>query len=355
MRILIVDTYYAAFLESHYAGRPGLAEASYDLQWRALMDRCFGTSDAYSHYLGKLGHDACAVVINCEPLQRVWAREHGIRLRKRILAGMPLVLTQAEEFRPDVAYVQDLRALGPRVLRLLRERSQLLVGQIASEAPSHDRLAAFDLVLTSFPHFVPSFRSRGVATEYLRLGFDPRVLARLEGETQTSGAVFVGGIGRSSTWQLNTLLERAAERVPIEFWGHEVGKLPAGTAIRRQYRGEAWGLDMYRVLARSKIALNRHGDIAGDYANNMRLYEATGVGTLLVTDAKGNLSELFKPVDEVVTYSSEDELVERINHYLDDEAERQRIAQAGQARTLSDHSYEQRMRELVDVLARYMP
>ena len=62
---------------------------------------------------------------------------------------------------------------------------------------------------------------------------------------------------------------------------------------------------MYRVLARSKIALNRHIDVAEDHANNMRLYEATGVGTFLITDAKRNLSELFEPGEEVVTYADE--------------------------------------------------
>ena len=73
---------------------------------------------------------------------------------------------------------------------------------------------------------------------------------------------------------------------------------------------------MYRVLSRSKIALNRHSDVAEDYANNMRLYESTGVGALLITDAKRNLTDLFEPDEEVVTYSSEDELVEKIHHYL---------------------------------------
>ena len=66
------------------------------------------------------------------------------------------------------------------------------------------------------------------------------------------------------------------------------------------------------------------------HATNMRLYEATGVGTLLITDAKRNLPDLFEPDEEVVTYSSEDELIEKIEHYLSDEAERIRIAHAGQ-------------------------
>ena len=42
----------------------------------------------------------------------------------------------------------------------------------------------------------------------------------------------------------------------------------------------------------------------------MRLYEATGVGTLLVTDYKDNLHEMFIPGKEVVVYRDADEAVE---------------------------------------------
>ena len=56
---------------------------------------------------------------------------------------------------------------------------------------------------------------------------------------------------------------------------------------------------MYGVLAHRR-SLNRHIDVAEDHANNMRLYEATGVGTLLLTDAKHILSDLFAIGEEVV-------------------------------------------------------
>jgi spore maturation protein CgeB len=357
VRVLIVDTCYPAFLDRHYAERLGLADAPYDVQWRALMDRFFGTSDAYSHYLGVLGHDAHEVVVNCEPMQQAWARERGIRVGKRLglFQDRSLVLAQAEEFRPDVVYVQDLNALGARLLRALRAHSRLLVGQIASKAPPARRLAPFELVLTSFPHFVPRFREQGIASEYFRIGFDPRVLDHVGSEAQAEEVVFVGGLARGPHAKGNELLERAARRTPIEFWGYKVNRWPGRSAIRRHYRGEAWGLDMYRVLARAKVALNRHIDVAEDYANNMRLYEATGVGTLLLTDAKSNLGDLFEPGEEVVTYASEDELVKKIHHYLGHEDERARIARVGQERTLREHTYEHRMRELEAILGRCLP
>ena len=64
---------------------------------------------------------------------------------------------------------------------------------------------------------------------------------------------------------------------------------------------------MYRVLRDSRIAINRHIDAAEGYSNNMRLFEATGVGTLLMTEASHNLDSLFIPGDEVVAYEGVDD------------------------------------------------
>ena len=83
----------------------------------------------------------------------------------------------------------------------------------------------------------------------------------------------------------------------------------------------------------------------------MRLFEATGVGALLVTESARNLPGLFTPGEEVVTYDSPDDLVEKVRHYAAHPDERIAIAAAGQRRTLGEHTYRQRMREL-DALLR---
>jgi hypothetical protein len=352
MRILIVDTCYPAFLDAHYSRSPGLTTASYDEQWRALMDTFFGTADAYSHFLGGLGHSAHEVVVNCRPLQEAWNREHPASRWRLAQRGRELVVRQAEWFEPDVVYVQNLSVLRPETLRALRARARLLVGQIASEPPGQEQLEPFDLILTSFPHFVPMFRERGIDSEYFRIGFDPRVLDHLDSDVVAGDVVFAGTLRRSQHQGGNELLAAAAERVSIDFWGIGADDWPEGSALRRRYRGEAWGIDMFRVLHHSKIALNRHIDVATDHANNMRLYEATGVGTLLLTDAKSDLATLFEPGIEVVAYAGEDELVDAVRHYLAHDDERTAIAQAGQARTLGEHSYADRMKELVAILAR---
>jgi len=82
----------------------------------------------------------------------------------------------------------------------------------------------------------------------------------------------------------------------------------------------------------------------------MRLYEATGVGALLVTEARRNLADLFEPGREVVAYDDEDDLVDRLRHFAEHDDERRRIAAAGQARTLREHTYANRMAELAAML-----
>jgi len=111
---------------------------------------------------------------------------------------------------------------------------------------------------------------------------------------------------------------------------------------------------MFRTLAASKIVVNYHGDVAQSYANNMRLFEATGTGALLVTDWKTNLHEMFEIDKEVIAYRTHEECAEMIRYYLEHEEEREQIARAGQQRTLRDHTYYQRMQDLVDIVQRYL-
>jgi spore maturation protein CgeB len=109
---------------------------------------------------------------------------------------------------------------------------------------------------------------------------------------------------------------------------------------------------MYAILASSKITLNHHGDV-GPFANNLRLFEATGMGALLITDWKPNLSEYFDAGREAVAYRTAEECVEKVRYYLRHDDERITIAAAGQNRTLTEHTWPRRMRELVEIVERH--
>ena len=63
---------------------------------------------------------------------------------------------------------------------------------------------------------------------------------------------------------------------------------------------------------------------------------------------------MFPPGKEVVAYRTPEECVELVRYYLDHDAERERIARAGQDRTLREHTCHQRMRRLVDIVGAYL-
>jgi spore maturation protein CgeB len=153
------------------------------------------------------------------------------------------------------------------------------------------------------------------------------------------------------------LLEQTVEKLDADLaiYGYGAERLPRRSPLHDRYQGEAWGLDMYRVQAGARIALNRHASWAEGHANNMRLYEATGVGTALLTDASRNLPELFAPGIEVATYGDPDELVTAARALLDDESRRAALAAAGHARTLRSHTYAHRMADLVAILEERLP
>jgi spore maturation protein CgeB len=114
-----------------------------------------------------------------------------------------------------------------------------------------------------------------------------------------------------------------------------------------------FGLKMYDLLRRSKICFNNHMTRSWGSVGNLRMYEATGMGTCLVTDTGDNMQSLFEPDREVVTYNSMDECIEKVRYLLDHEDVRRQIGLAGQRRTLQDHTMNNRSQQ-VDSLIQAM-
>jgi len=375
-RFLIVNADYPDFLDKLYSGS-GLDRASYQQQMQARIDSLFGVSDFYPRNLVELGHTAVEVFINNRFLQEAWAREHRVKvaswpsprvvLRRGVVPWLILdrsewmadiLRAQIEDFRPDVLLTHSLTDLPTKFWTAMRSHYRVLVGQIAAPLAEDIDLGPFDLMLSSLPNFVERFRAAGLRAEPFRLAFDPSVLARLKESLRRTPAPtvdvsFVGSLSAHHPGR-QAWLDQLCREVPIQVWGQGVDSLPADSPIRKVYCGPAWGIQMYRVLARSRISVNYHIELSGSYANNMRLYETTGVGTLLVTDWKQNLHEMFEPAAEVVAYRNPHECVKKIRHLLEHEEERARIAKAGQTRTLRDHTYRSRMAELVTLVEKLL-
>lgn len=394
MRFLIINTDYPQFSDWLYAQHQGLAQETYDEQMRVRMESLFGDADFYSSNLRKLGHEAYDLRPNVEWMQKAWAQEHGILVEqpihaqrrgrsilKKIANQTPLkylkplfrpllrsmdqqqrwfyeVLTaQIKYYKPDVVLNLAMDSLSASFLQEMKEYMGLLIG--CSEPPvllNKQDWRVYDLIAAPSEGMFDYFNKLGLKTELLRFGFESRVLLSLDWNPQKSVPVsFVGSIGSIHSERLKVLealCTKLGERMYI--WAPSADHLPASSPIRKRYQGPAFGCTSYQILSASKITVNCHINVAGKFADNMRLFEATGMGTMLITDWKINLHKMFEPGSEVITYRTAEECADLVHYYLEYAMERDAIAHAGQERTLREHTYYQRMKELDNFVGKYL-
>lgn len=105
------------------------------------------------------------------------------------------------------------------------------------------------------------------------------------------------------------------------------------------------------LLRGSGVVVHREGDDMDTCGGALRLFEVTGMGSVLLTDASAMLHQLFVDGREVLLYDSPEDGVEKARWLLEHPEERDEIAAAGQARTLRDHTTAVRASQLAELLS----
>ncbi|MET4259626.1 spore maturation protein CgeB [Bradyrhizobium sp. S3.12.5] len=390
MRVLVLNADYPRFMSWLYRREPGLENASYASQMAARNASLFGVADFYSRNFAGLGHVAADIHVNNPWMRAAWAREHGLAvtpppppnapsardaipgwLQRAVAPFKPVLrplarkvglsprldaeaekvlLAQIEDFRPDLILNQDLFHVDTRLVRRIKQICRsTMVGQVGIVPSRGEDWSVYDLLISQIAAVVDFFRQQGACSEVIHLGFEPAILDVLPPAPARSIDVsFVGAVSADHQQRV-AQLEAVARRYDLKLFGSGLHTLPASSPLHRCYQGEVWGVDMYQALRASRVTLNSHIDMAGPEAGNARLFEATGIGAFLLTDFKDNLHTLFEPGREVATWRSADDCIALINRYLNDEPARMAIAAAGQARTLSTHTFRQRVSTILQL------
>ena len=348
---LFVDTYYEAFLRKIYLDNRTLTDATYQEQISHLHATSFGDSNFYSEGLKRLGWNAHNIIYNCPEIQLAWVKQTNASVNPTQLTEV--LKAQVRMLQPDVVYFQDISVATQTLVEEIRPLTRLIVGQIASPVPKQTYLKGFDIIVTAVPHFVDFFRSQGITTYYQSLAFTPSILDRIPVSEKKIPASFIGGFSNLHQERIN-FVEGVVTKLEVDIFGYGDDQLPLESPIHKRHKGPVWGLEMFKVLNQSNITLNKHIDMARNSAANMRLYEATGCGALLITDYKDNLNQLFRIGEEVVAYRSAEECVALVKYYLKYPEEAKEIADAGQKRTLEEHTYDKRMAYTAEILERHL-
>ena len=367
--LLLMEDYHDSFTNA-YRADPTLHFLPYDACAKRLFSRPVYYGDAYVDALTCHGFAAKQVVPLCRPLQFKWARMRNTWNPSEWATRMPgnsypmqvarqltdrwvlgrILAKQVAKYHPEFVWLFSGIPVSTRELGIWRSHAEHVILWWSCPLIDEFPYSEFDMILTGIPSLASRFEKQGIRAVHLSHAFDPRVLARIPCfENRIPRVAFVGSLSPSHMDRIS-FLDALSRRVPLDFYGHGEEFLPKDSPMRQSYRGPAWAEDLYSLYGSYLIVVNKNIDIAEKSASAKRLFEATGMGACVLTESSDDLKKLFVSGEEVVTYSDLEECATKVEDLLRDPWQARNVGRHGQARTLKEHTYQQRTGDLLSHL-----
>jgi spore maturation protein CgeB len=393
-RLFSISSMYKGYLDSFYHKHIDVSGLSYLEHKKLLLDDTTEFVAAYLKNFQKIGIETDCAICNDIHLQKKWSKERNLDQYN----DWKVLFDQIKTFGPDVLWIENLGYVTSGFLRHVRQQIpsiRLIAANHCSPLNSRvlESLGEVDFVITCTPGLKTSIENLGRKSYLVYHGFDSDLLRRTNVEKIAplndfifSGSLITGGdfhtqrirlierileekisIGlyvnlekeyrikvKQSIYLFSKFInkigfEKSFERFQILKYGKTWVESYSDTLLKH-VKPPVFGIDMLELFINSKIVLNFHIGIAGDYAGNMRMFEVTGVGSCLLTDNKKNMPELFNIDSEVVVYDSVQDCVAKVKWLLEHEDQRKEIAMAGQKKTLQYHTVENRCKAIFEIM-----
>lgn len=192
------------------------------------------------------------------------------------------------------------------------------------------------LGLTDAPECVSWYEREGTRAMFFPEASDPAIFAPGDGEKEFDLS-FVGA-NYGVRGALVARLQAAGLSVAAYGSGWPNGRISTD--------------DVPRLFARSRIVLGSGtvGFCEDFLALKLRDFDGPMSGSMYVTHHNAELTPLFELGAEMATFRSLDDAVDVIRHYIADEPARERIAAAGRARCLRDHTWDHRVQLILSAI-----
>ena len=142
---------------------------------------------------------------------------------------------------------------------------------------------------------------------------------------------------------------KALEGFSVSLWGDAGWQRIAGNGA--VYRGEAGHrFELNKIYSASLINVDINRLYQTDIVT-MRVFDVLACGGFVLTEHSDSLNELFRVGDELETYGSVDEMRAKVGYYLSHPASARQIAQRGMERVLRDHTIEQRVQKMLEIVS----
>lgn len=372
MRIFGTFFQYEGYLNNRIAAIPPDKDLSYSFLQKWIADDFAVVFQGLFRELTKqLDAEAADWTLpNSKQMQKAWASENQFEFSGP-RSDVSILLEQLKRFRPDI-YLAFGYPLHCNFLNLVkREVPTIRLIATWDGRRMHDlnRFHGSDLIFSCLEESVRFYRNHGLHSEYLPYFFDTNVLSKLSTNKKVNRIVFPGSIqissdGHNDRLRLQEVLCKMKEYEPyldlafLKNWRVWAGMIKRGdfahliTLLRLipRNRSPVYGMEMFNLLASSLVTANIHIDAAGPFAANIRLFEATGVASCLLTDSKPNLHNFFTIDSEVVVYKTFSEALEKARWLLNNPEIAIEIGIRAASRTKIQHSAKERACELFHTL-----
>lgn len=256
------------------------------------------------------------------------------------------------ELAPDMLLTTD-RRLHPKVIAAAQKagaKVALWFPDATSTMGSHDMfVAGYDRIYLKNPVLAEDLsRVQGLPVQYMPEAANSS-WHRSELPYGTEPVVVMAGnVHPTRALLLDRLL---TDGVPLRIYG---GPVPAWIdlpQVREAHTGEIIRRERKAEVFRSARAVLNNLHPAESAGTNCRLFEATASGAAVVTEDREGLRELFEPGREVFTFDSYGELLAVLRRLLDSPEVGRPVADAAAARAHREHTYKQRLTEILEDLA----
>lgn len=139
------------------------------------------------------------------------------------------------------------------------------------------------------------------------------------------------------------LLTAIASRRPLDLFTHDQS---FSVANLRNHGTVDYYTQMPLIFKRSRINLNISlRSIKSGIP--LRAFDIMGSGGFLLSNYQADFLDDFVPGEDFVYYESKEDLLQKIDYYLQEEEEREAIAKSGHDKVASAHTYRHRVREML--------
>ena len=377
IRFFRAGAYYSSFYQSYYFNNKNNdINIPYNESLKNIFNQKILEADFFKENLELIEGYICEEVLsNDEILQKKWALKNNVYFDETNWY-FQILKSQLLKFKPNVFYIGDQKILSNTFINEIRNEIpelKLLIVWDGIDAAKYELFKLADIVLTPADFITKKYIANGFKSYTLPFAFDESIISMLMPNNNKVDACFVGQISLFDNGHFGRLdlLLFLKNKVNIDLhlsgntiiykkpFSRETLSLIKNVGVKATYEvfklgrssnDSLFGMNMYQKFYDSKIVLNKHIDLAQDIAGNIRLFEATGVGSCLLTDYKTNIEEYFQIDKEVMVYKDSADCLNKINFLLRNEKIRNSIAEAGQKRTLERYNYKNRMRKLSNII-----